>query len=117
MHLRKNCTRAVRTEELARELKVHKSHLVRVFSNAMGMAPQMYMRQVRVAKARELISGGSQLSEVAHMLDFSDQAHLTREFKKVFGVPPGALSRDVGGHRRKQGGSAHAVPASHQAAH
>jgi AraC-like DNA-binding protein len=102
MHLRKNCTRAVRTEELARELKVHKSHLVRVFSNAMGMAPQMYMRQVRVAKARELISGGSQLSEVAHMLDR---------------VPPGALSRDVGGHRRKQGGSAHAVPASHQAAH
>jgi AraC-like DNA-binding protein len=75
-----------------------------------GMAPQTYMRQVRVAKARELICEGSELSEVALMLDFSDQAHLSREFKKVFGVPPGALSRDIGNHRRKNDGSRHQAP-------
>ncbi|WP_019012485.1 helix-turn-helix domain-containing protein [Deinococcus aquatilis] len=102
--IHKNCTRAMRTEELARELGVHRSHLIRTFSNAVGMAPQTYLRQVRVAKARELICEGSDLSEVAFMLDFSDQAHLTREFKKVFGVPPGALSRDIG-RRRKEGSS------------
>ena len=78
----------MRTEVIARELGVHKSHLVRAFSNAVGMAPQTYMRQVRVAKSRELISEGSKLSEVALMLGFSDQAHLTREFKKVFGYLP-----------------------------
>ena len=99
-----NGTRAMRTEDLAREMGVHKSHLVRAFSTAVGMAPQTYVRQVRVAKARELICEGENLSEVALMLDFSDQAHLTREFKKVFGVPPGALSRDIGGTRRTKGG-------------
>jgi len=52
---------------------------------------------VRVAKARELICSGMGLSEVALMLEFSDQAHLTREFKKVFGVPPGVLSRTIRG--------------------
>jgi AraC-like DNA-binding protein len=108
--IQKNCTRAMRTEEVAREMGVHKSHLVRAFSNAVGMAPQTYMRQVRVAKARELICEGAELSEVALMLDFSDQAHLTREFKKVFGVPPGTLSRDIGSHRRKNGGSRHQAP-------
>jgi AraC-like DNA-binding protein len=99
MLIRKNCTRAMRTEDLAREMGVHKSHLVRAFSKAVGMAPQTYMRQVRVAKARELIFEGSPISEVALLLDFSDQAHLTREFKKVYGVPPGALLQALGIHR------------------
>lgn len=108
--IRNNCTRAMRTEELAREMGVHKSHLVRTFSNAVGMAPQKYIRQVRVAKASELISLGSQLSEIALMLDFSDQAHFSREFKKVFGVPPGALARAIGGHKREKGDRGHQVP-------
>ncbi|MCD1634966.1 AraC family transcriptional regulator [Martelella mediterranea] len=100
MLIRKNFTRAMRTEDLARELGVHKSHLVRTFSSAVGMAPQTYMRQVRVAKAREFMTEGVPLSEVALMLDFSDQAHFTREFKKVYGMPPGAFSRVLGKYRR-----------------
>lgn len=93
--LERNPTFAIETVELARRLGVHKSHLVRTFSEAVGMAPQTYIRQVRVAKARELICEGLELADVAAMLNFCDQAHLSREFKKVFGVPPGALSRDV----------------------
>lgn len=93
--IQNNCTRAMRTEDLARELGVHRSHLIRCFSATVGMAPQTYIRQVRVAKARELICAGVALSEVALMLEFSDQAHLSREFKKVFGVPPGVLSRVI----------------------
>jgi AraC-like DNA-binding protein len=64
------------------------------------MAPQKYIRQVRVAKSKELICEGLELADVAAMLDFCDQAHLSREFKKVFGVPPGALSRDVKSYGR-----------------
>jgi len=114
--IRNNCTRAMRTEQLARELGVHKSHLVRAFGKAVGMAPQTYIRQMRVAKARELISEGAQLSEVAFLLDFSDQAHFTREFKKVFGVPPGAFSRDIGGHKPKRSEPGPQVPLAGQAA-
>ncbi|WP_214401053.1 helix-turn-helix transcriptional regulator [Pseudonocardia lacus] len=91
-----NCTRAIRTEDLAREVGVHPSHLVRAFTSATGVAPQTYARQVRIAKARDLICAGLGLSEVAQALEFCDQPHLTREFKKVYGVPPGALARGVG---------------------
>lgn len=94
--IQRNSRQAMRTDDLAREMGVHQSHLVRAFSKAVGMAPQTYIRQVRVAEARALICEGLDISEVALMLEFSDQAHLTREFKKVFGVPPGALSRDLG---------------------
>lgn len=93
-----NGTRAIRTEDLAREIGVHASHLIRAFKAATGVAPQTYARQVRVAKARDLICAGLDLSEVAQLLEFSDQPHLTREFKKVYGVPPGALARGVGAH-------------------
>jgi len=103
--IQRNSRRAMRTDELAREMGVHQSHLVRAFSKAVGMAPQTYMRQVRVAEARQLICEGLDISEVALMLEFSDQAHLTREFKKVFGVPPGALSRDIGRPYRPKGRS------------
>lgn len=91
-------TRALETEALAGELGVHKSHLVRAFTRMIGIPPQSYVRQVRVAKAGELICEGLQLSEIAALLNFSDQAHLTREFKKVYGVPPGRLARDIRSH-------------------
>lgn len=38
--IQKNGTRAMRTEELARELGVHRSHLIRCFSATLGMAPR-----------------------------------------------------------------------------
>ncbi|WNV87495.1 AraC family transcriptional regulator [Umezawaea sp. Da 62-37] len=86
---------STRTDDLAREIGVNPSHLVRSFRKTIGIPPQTYVRQVRVARARELICAGFELNDVAQMVDFCDQPHLTREFKKVFGVPPGALSRGV----------------------
>jgi AraC-like DNA-binding protein len=100
--IRNDCTRAIRTEDLAREIGVHKSHFIRAFTMTTGIAPQTYIRQVRIAQARELICAGYGLSEVAQMLAFCDQAHFTREFKKVFGVPPGTMSRDIGPKRTTQ---------------
>ncbi len=95
--IRRDGLRSTRTDDLAREIGVHPSHLVRSFTKTIGIPPQTYVRQVRVARARELICAGFGLNEVAQMVNFCDQPHLTREFKKVFGVPPGALSR--GGYR------------------
>ncbi|OSQ39175.1 hypothetical protein THS27_21425 [Thalassospira sp. MCCC 1A01428] len=99
--IQQNATQAIKTEELAHKLGVHKSHLVRSFSKIVGIPPQTYLRQVRIAKAKELICEGLALSEIAAFMDFSDQAHFTREFKKVFGVPPGSLSRDICTPQRK----------------
>ncbi|HEX7301789.1 AraC family transcriptional regulator [Lentzea sp.] len=94
--LRQNDPRSTRTDDLAREIGVNPSHLARSFRQTIGIPPQTYARQVRVARARELICAGFELDDVAQMANFSDQPHLTREFKKVFGVPPGALSRGLG---------------------
>lgn len=94
--IRENCTRAISTANLADEIGVHRSHLIRAFGSLVGLAPQTYIRQVRVAVAWELICAGLTLSQAAQTLDFCDQAHLAREFKKVVGVPPGTLYRATG---------------------
>ncbi|MFJ1760059.1 AraC family transcriptional regulator [Amycolatopsis sp. NPDC088138] len=93
--IRRDGPHSTRTDDLAREIGVNPSHLARSFRKTIGIPPQTYARQVRVARARELICAGFELNDVAQMADFADQPHLTREFKKVFGVPPGVLSRGV----------------------
>ena len=85
----------LRTEALANAVGLHPSHFVRAFHQTTGIAPQTYVRQVRVAKARILICDGVALAEAALTAGFCDQAHLTREFRKVYGVAPGRLSRSA----------------------
>jgi AraC-like DNA-binding protein len=83
------------TERLARYAGLHTSHFIRVFHRLTGLAPQTYLRQVRVARARQLICAGAGLADVANLTGFFDQAHLTREFKKIHGVTPGRFAREV----------------------
>jgi AraC-like DNA-binding protein len=85
------------TERLARCAGLHTSHFIRVFHRLTGLAPQTYLRQVRVARARQLICAGAELADVAYMTGFFDQPHLTREFKKIHGITPGRFAREVNG--------------------
>lgn len=66
---------------------------VRTFTRDVGVAPGVYLRQLRALKARRLLYAGQSPSPVAQELHFADQAHFTRVFKEVHGIPPGAFRR------------------------
>lgn len=68
--------------------------LVRAFRAETGLPPHAYLNQVRVRRARRLLDRGLAPAEVAAHTGFADQAHLTRHFKRVVGVPPGAYQRE-----------------------
>ena len=68
--------------------------LLRAFRGETGLPPHAYLNQVRVRLARRLLDGGMAPAEVAAEVGFADQAHLTRHFKRVMGVPPGAYQRE-----------------------
>ncbi|MGM9332290.1 helix-turn-helix domain-containing protein [Streptomyces murinus] len=70
-------------------LHAHPAHLVRAFSGAYGIAPHQYLMSRRVGRARRLLLDGLPPGEVAALTGFYDQAHLTRHFRKLVGVPPG----------------------------
>ena len=55
------------------------------------MSPHQYLIEVRVHSALALLSAGAErpsLAEVAAAVGFSDQSHLTRQFKRILGTTP-----------------------------
>ena len=62
----------------------------RAFRRAYGLAPSDYQRQLRVRAARKLLAGDIPPSVAAAEAGFADQAHLTRWFRRYYGVTPGA---------------------------
>jgi len=69
----------------------------RAFRQAHGLSPSDYQRQLRVRTARRLLSAGAAPAEVAADAGFADQAHLTRWFRRYYGVTPGAYRAAAGG--------------------
>jgi AraC-like DNA-binding protein len=65
-------------------------HLVRCFTAVLGIPPHAYLTQLRANRARTLLLRGEPLSSVAYRCGFCDQSHLTRTFKRLFGVTPGS---------------------------
>jgi AraC family transcriptional regulator len=64
-------------------------HFTRLFKESTGRAPHQYVLEARVRKAKDLLTTGKfTISEAAYHAGFVDQSHLTRNFKRLFGLPP-----------------------------
>ena len=83
-------------ERLAREAGLSPFHLCRVFRRETGLSPHAYQTIVRVRRAKALLARGTVISQAAIEAGFYDQAHLTRHFKRVFGVTPGQFLGSAG---------------------
>jgi AraC family transcriptional regulator len=67
-------------------------HFTRLFKESTGQSPYQYVVEARVRKAKELLTTGKfNIGEAAYHVGFVDQSHLTRHFKRVFGLPPRRL--------------------------
>lgn len=63
--------------------------LARQFRFCFGTSPYRYLVMRRLDRARQRIREGASLSDAAIDSGFADQSHMTRHFKKAFGMPPG----------------------------
>ena len=76
-------------EELSERLGVSKSHLVRMFTAALGIPPGRYLTKVRVEAAmRLLLHREYTLDVIASLCGFSGANYLCRVFKKETGHSP-----------------------------
>jgi len=80
--------------ELAAVTGLSQFALLRAFRAETGLPPHAYLNQLRVRRARSLLDDGLPPTDVAALTGFADQPHLTRHFKRVVGVPPGAYQRE-----------------------
>jgi AraC-like DNA-binding protein len=81
--------------DLAADLDLSRYQLLRAFRTTTGMPPYAWLAQYRVTRARTLLETGLRPAEVASLVGFADQAHLTRWFRRVLGVTPAAYRNSV----------------------
>ena len=74
-----------------------KGHLMRAFKASTGLTIHAYVEQVRLAKAKALLSDTDiQLKEIAFRLGFSNAANFSAAFRKSAGESPREFRRRVG---------------------
>lgn len=83
-------TSQITADDLAAAADCSRFAAYRAFSATFGLAPSEYQRQLRLRSARRLLEAGRPAAQVAAEAGFADQAHLTRWFRRFYGVTPAA---------------------------
>ena len=89
--------------EIAADAGLSRYQLLRSFRAEVGMPPYAWLAQHRVARARVLLERGHSPAQAAMLTGFADQAHLTRWFRRVVGITPGAYRNSVQDSTRRPG--------------
>lgn len=79
--------------DIARAAERSVWYLERSFAASIGAPIHVYLRHVRLARAMELLRLGNKASQVSSAAGFSDQAHMTRTFRRCLGVTPRAYQK------------------------
>jgi len=78
-------------QDLADDAGMSREHLCRSFRKVFGISPFQLLRARRTSYARDLIEAGTSLSTAAVLAGFSDQSHMTRWFRRIYGTSPKTL--------------------------
>ncbi|PWJ13846.1 AraC-type DNA-binding protein [Jannaschia seohaensis] len=80
---------------LANTVQLSKSYLIRATRRATGQTPHGLVLKARTEKAHRLLLQKVPAAEAAVASGFYDQAHLIRQYRRRYGVTPGAIIRHL----------------------
>ena len=94
--------------EMALQVKLSTCYFSSAFKNSFGVSPHNYVIKRRVEFAKDkMLNSNAPLCEIALDCGLSDQAHLSRVFRRITGTTPSAWRRyqtrpNVGANVRAQ---------------
>lgn len=88
-YLHDRATENVSLDRLAEIAGLSSYYLSRVFRAEMGVPIQRYQTQVRIEKAKRLLTQGMAIWQVAIETGFVDQSHFTNQFRQIVKTTPG----------------------------
>lgn len=96
--MRTNIDNDIMMEKIAEELNVSYAWFRKAFKNYTGIAPHQYLLQLRIEKARLLLSDPSlSIKQIAAQLNFESAFYFSRLFKEKMGVGPEQYRKDLFG--------------------
>jgi AraC-like DNA-binding protein len=87
-------------DALASSVGLSSGRLMHVFTASIGIPLRPYLAWLRVQRAAGAIVAGAPLADAAATAGFADAAHMSRTFRRMFGVPPSQLRPPASPSRR-----------------
>lgn len=86
----------IRNQELARTCGMSTSHFIRSFRDALGMTPNQYVMDRRIASSAEMLTCTDRsIEDIAETLGFSDRFHFSKVFAQRLNATPAAYRRSL----------------------
>lgn len=80
---------------LARRPGISPSRLSHLFAAQVGIPLRPYVLWLRLQRAAAALAVGQSVTDAAHAAGFADAAHMTRVFRRMFGLVPSDVARSV----------------------
>ncbi|BFM18706.1 hypothetical protein R50073_48890 (plasmid) [Maricurvus nonylphenolicus] len=80
----------IELDDLAKQAYMSRFHYVRVFQRMYGLTPRVYLRDLRISKAKELIKAGLPITRVCSEIGYQSMPTSSSVFKKCTGHTPKA---------------------------
>lgn len=95
-YIHKNYTSShISVEELSKSCGITPEYFRSIFKNIFGASPLKYINNLKIERAKELISSGLySITDVATLSGFADPSVFSREFKRAVGVSPSKYSEN-----------------------
>jgi YesN/AraC family two-component response regulator len=75
--------------KMAEQMYVNRTYLLRKLKSLTGIAPNGYIKNLRMEKAAEMIRlKVNTIAQIGYAVGFNDQSYFTKCFKKHFGITP-----------------------------
>lgn len=84
--LRKLPGKKIKAADLAKSINLSESRLAHIFKEETGVPVRQFLLWLRLNDAVKLITNGASYTDAAYDAGFADAAHLTRSYKKMFGL-------------------------------
>jgi len=88
--IRQNYAEPMRIEELAQLAGMSPSTFHRHFRAVTAMSPLQFQKRIRLQEARSmLVTAPGDIARVGHRVGYDSPSEFTREYRRLFGAPPG----------------------------
>ena len=84
---------------VARQIGCSVGRFRHLFRDQIGLGYRTYLLWLRLGVALEAIAAGASLTDAAHDAGFADSAHLSRTYRRMFGISPSSLAPSQPGAR------------------